>query len=199
MRLLGNHLIFQDRNPSKTWNMLRHILLRRQQSTAQETIALHCLHLNLCALKFGKIAKIRWTDRWYHHYEKWNFWLGESWGFFFFFSNSIRSPLSSDQVSTLYHLFDNSIHSPSSSGQVSALYYFFLGLGEFSASTTTLTVSLTPINHTIFWNSVIRTFRCLYGNCFQGLGFLAEVSTKLHEMHFFRQFKDHNLGKKHRN
>ena len=59
------------------------------------------------------------------------------------------------------------------------------------------TVSQTFINHTIFWNSVIRTFWYIYGNCFQRLRFLAEVSTKLHEMHFFRQFKDHNLGKKH--
>ena len=64
---------------------------------------------------------------------------------------------------------------------------------------TSWTVSQTPINHTIFWNSVLRTFRCIYGNCFQRLRFLAEVNTKLHEMHLFKQFKDHNLGKKHGN
>ena len=29
--------------------------------------------------------------------------------------------------------------------------------------------------------------------------FLAEVSTKLHEMRLFRQFKDHNSGRKHGN
>ena len=42
----------------------------------------------------------------------------------------------------------------------------------------------------------MRTFRCIYGNCCQRLRFPAEVSTKLHEMHLFRQFKDHKLGKK---
>ena len=31
------------------------------------------------------------------------------------------------------------------------------------------------------------------------LRFLAEVSTKLHEIHLFRQFKDDNSGSKHRN
>ena len=37
-----------------------------------------------------------------------------------------------------FFLFCDSIHSPLSSSQVLALYYFFLGLGELSASTTTL-------------------------------------------------------------
>ena len=41
------------------------------------------------------------------------------------------------------------------------------------------TVAQTPINHTIFWKSVMRTFRCIYVNCFNRLRFLAEVSTKL--------------------
>ena len=27
-------------------------------------------------------------------------------------------------------------------------------------------VAQTPINHTIFWKSVMRTFRCIYGKCF---------------------------------
>ena len=35
------------------------------------------------------------------------------------------------------------------------------------------------INHKIFWKSVKRTFRCAYGNCFDRIRFLAEVSTKL--------------------
>ena len=39
------------------------------------------------------------------------------------------------------------------------------------------TVAWTPINHTIFWKSGKRTFRCIYENCFNR--FLAEVSTKL--------------------
>ena len=38
---------------------------------------------------------------------------------------------------------------------------------------------VTPINHILFWKSVIRTFRCIFVNCFDWLRFLAEVSTKL--------------------
>ena len=59
------------------------------------------------------------------------------------------------------------------------------------------TVPQTPINHTIFWQSVKRTFRCIYLNCLTRLWFLAEVSAKLHKIHLFRQFKDHNSGRKH--
>ena len=40
-------------------------------------------------------------------------------------------------------------------------------------------VARTPINHTIFWKIVMRTFRCIYVNSFNRLRFLAEVSTKL--------------------
>ena len=61
------------------------------------------------------------------------------------------------------------------------------------------TVAQTPINHIIFWKTVIRTFRSIYVNCFNRLRFLAEVSTKLQKMHFFGQFKDHNSGRKHEN
>ena len=31
----------------------------------------------------------------------------------------------------------------------------------------------TPINHSIFWKSVMRTFRCIYVNCFNRLKFFA--------------------------
>ena len=65
------------------------------------------------------------------------------------------------------------------------------------------TVAQTTINfsciYSIFWKSVMRTFRCIYVNCFNRLRFLAEVSTKLQKMHFFRQFKDHNSGREHGN
>ena len=60
-------------------------------------------------------------------------------------------------------------------------------------------VAQTPLSHNIFWKSVMRTFRCIYVNCFNRLRFLAEVSTKLQKMHFFGQFKNHNSGKKHGN
>ena len=53
------------------------------------------------------------------------------------------------------------------------------------------TVAQTPINHIIFWQSVVRTFRCIYENCFNRLKFFAEVSTELQKMHFFGQFKNH--------
>ena len=58
-------------------------------------------------------------------------------------------------------------------------------------------VAQTFINHIIFWKIVMRTFRCIYVNCFNRLRFLAEVSTKLQKMHFFGQFTDHNSGRKH--
>ena len=41
------------------------------------------------------------------------------------------------------------------------------------------TVAETTINHSIFWKSVMITFKCIYLNCFNRLRFLAEVSTKL--------------------
>ena len=61
------------------------------------------------------------------------------------------------------------------------------------------TVAQTPINHIIFWISIMRTFRCIYLNCFNRLRFLAEVIPKLQKMHFFRQFKHHNSGREHGN
>ena len=59
------------------------------------------------------------------------------------------------------------------------------------------TVAQNPINHIIFCKSVMRPFRCIYVNCFNKFRFLAEVSTKLQEIHFFGQFKDLNSGRKH--
>ena len=61
------------------------------------------------------------------------------------------------------------------------------------------TLAQNPINHIIFWNSVMKTFRCIYVNCFNRLGFLSEVSTKFQNIHFFGQIKDHTSGRKHRN
>ena len=60
-------------------------------------------------------------------------------------------------------------------------------------------VPQTPINHVIFWKSVMRTFRCIYVNCFNRLRFLAEVSSKFKKILFFGEFKDHNSGTKHIN
>ena len=61
------------------------------------------------------------------------------------------------------------------------------------------TVAQTPINHIIFWKTVMKTFRSIYVNYFNTLRFLAEVSTKLQKMHFFGQFKDHKSERKHGN
>ena len=44
-----------------------------------------------------------------------------------------------------------------------------------------------------------ENFQLQHVNCFNRLWFLAEVSTKLQKMHFFRQFKDQNFGRKHEN
>ena len=60
-------------------------------------------------------------------------------------------------------------------------------------------VAQIPINHIIFWKTVIRTFRFIYVNCFNRLRSLAEVSTKLQKIHFFGQFKDHISERKHGN
>ena len=61
------------------------------------------------------------------------------------------------------------------------------------------TVRHTIINNTIFWKYVTRPFRYIRVNCFNRIRFLADVSTKLKKMNFFRQFKDHNSGRKHGN
>ena len=60
-------------------------------------------------------------------------------------------------------------------------------------------VAQVPINHIIFWKTVTKTFKSIYINYFNRLRILAEVSTKLHKMHFFGQFKDYNSGRKHGN
>ena len=64
---------------------------------------------------------------------------------------------------------------------------------------TSLNVAPTPRNHIIFWRSVMKTFRCIYVNCFKRLRFLAELSAKFQKMDFFGQFKDDNSRKKYRN
>ena len=51
------------------------------------------------------------------------------------------------------------------------------------------TVAQTPINHIIFWKSVMRTFRSVFVNLFNRLRFLAEVSTKLQKMHFLHHLR----------
>ena len=65
----------------------------------------------------------------------------------------------------------------------------------FNCQCHLITVAQTPINHIIFWKTVIRTLRYIYVNYFNRLRFLAEVSTRLQKMHFFGQFKDHNSGR----
>ena len=45
------------------------------------------------------------------------------------------------------------------------------------------TVAHTPKEHIIFWKGVMRTFRCIYVNCFDSLRFLATQNYK--KWHFF--------------
>ena len=45
-------------------------------------------------------------------------------------------------------------------------------------------VARTPVNHIIFWKRVMKTFRCIYVNCFNRLRFLAEVSIKFQKCTF---------------
>ena len=58
------------------------------------------------------------------------------------------------------------------------------------------TLTQNPINHIIFWKIIMRTCRCICVNCVNRLSFLAEVSTRLQEMHILGQFKHHNSGNK---
>ena len=60
-------------------------------------------------------------------------------------------------------------------------------------------VAQTSINHSIFWKSLIGTFRCKYVNCFKKLRVFAEVSTKFWKLQPFGQFTDHNSRRKHEN
>ena len=53
-----------------------------------------------------------------------------------------------------------------------------------------------PYKNTVFWKSMMRSFRWIEINCFSRFRFLAEVSTNLQKMHYFGQFKDHNSGRK---
>ena len=55
---------------------------------------------------------------------------------------------------------------------------------------------LDPYQPYQFLKECNENFQTQYVNCFR---FLTEVSTKLQKMHFFRQFKDHNLRRKHGN
>ena len=61
------------------------------------------------------------------------------------------------------------------------------------------TVARNPIKQTIFWKSIMRTFRSTYVNSFIRIRLFAEVSTKLQEVQLFGQFKGHNSESEHGN
>ena len=73
-------------------------------------------------------------------------------------------------------------------------HFFDILMSNFS-----WTVVQVPINHIIFWKSVMRNVRCIYVYCFNRFRFLPEISTKLQKMHFFGQFKDDSSGRRHGN
>ena len=50
-----------------------------------------------------------------------------------------------------------------------------------------------------FLKQCSENFQMKYVNCFNRLRFLAEVSTKLLKIHFYRQIKGHNSGRKLKN
>ena len=56
-----------------------------------------------------------------------------------------------------------------------------------------------PCKNTIFWKSMMRSFRWIEINCFNKFRFLAEVSTNLQKKHYFGQFEDHNSRTKKEN
>ena len=45
----------------------------------------------------------------------------------------------------------------------------------------------------------MRTFRCIYINCYNSLRFFADISKKLQKGHSFWQFKDPNSGSRYEN
>ena len=55
-------------------------------------------------------------------------------------------------------------------------------------------VAPTPINHTIFWKSVMRTFRCVHVNYFNRLRFLAEVIINFKKYTFLGNLRTITLG-----
>ena len=57
-------------------------------------------------------------------------------------------------------------------------------------------VAQTPINHIIFWTSVMKTFRCIYENCFNRLRFLLRSVQNCKKLHFSGLFKEHKWGRK---
>ena len=64
-------------------------------------------------------------------------------------------------------------------------------LGIYSLISREMLLSWT-IKNTIFWKTMIKSFRWIEINYFNIFRFLA-VSTNLQKMHYFGQFKDHNL------
>ena len=70
--------------------------------------------------------------------------------------------------------------------------YFF----RFLFFNISWTVARTPIKNTIFWKSMMRSFRWIEINGFNRFRFLAEASTNVQKMHYFGQFKDQNSGRK---
>ena len=70
------------------------------------------------------------------------------------------------------------------------LIHYFSWYIFYSLTSRELLISRTHIN-TIFCKSMMRSSRWVEMNCFDIFRFLAEVSTHLKKMHYFRQFKNH--------
>ena len=70
------------------------------------------------------------------------------------------------------------------------LIHYFSWYIFYSLTSRELLISRTHTN-TIFCRSMMRSSRWIEMNCFNIFRFLAEVSTHLKKMHYFRQFKNH--------
>ena len=77
--------------------------------------------------------------------------------------------------------------------EVDGFYYIsaesILFLIFYSLAYHELLISRTPIKTTIFWKSMMRSFRWIEITCFNIFRFLAEVSTNVQKLHHFGQFK----------
>ena len=51
------------------------------------------------------------------------------------------------------------------------------------------TVAQTPINHSIFWKSVMKTFRCIYANCLRDLDFFLRSAQNCKKCPFLDNLK----------
>ena len=59
------------------------------------------------------------------------------------------------------------------------IFYWVSIFFDISIANISWTMAQISISHSIFWKRIMRTFSCIYVNCFNRLRFFADFSTKL--------------------